>query len=202
MDVKREQKKPKDRTGVEVSLERLRGRQSVRTTFRLPEEVIVLLSLVAGQFGLQQKALLDQLIDGAELMKIPEDQVRDNFQERQPFRPKTFVVSKRSLQILEKVSRERRIPRDALVAAIIQQLMPVIRAEREKQRRRQEIYENLTSYLRYGHELLAETERYLGRDDQVYEMIARMVGLGEDCVAKMEEMIARGRNMEEVDVFE
>lgn len=200
MNLKNKQTGPPEQTGVEVSLERLRGRQSVRTTFRLPEGVIVLLGMVAGQFGLQQKALLDQLIDNAEFMKLPDDEARKDFQSKQPVRPKTFVLSKRSLYILEKVSRERGIPRDALVAAVIQQLMPIIRAEREKQRKRQEIYGDMVAYLRYGQNLLAKSEKSLGKDDQIHEMIARMVRLGEEGVAKMAEIIDRGRNMEEVDV--
>ena len=200
MDLKREQNGPKEQADFEVSLERLRGRQSVRTTFRLPEDIIVLLAIVAGQFGLQQKALLDQLIDNAEFMKIPADKVRREYQGRRSYRPKTFVLSKRSLHVLEKISRERRIPRDALVAAVIQQLLPIIRAEREKQRKRQEIYGDLVSCLRYGRKLLAKSEKYLGRDDLACDMIGKMVRLGEDCVEKMEEIIERGRNMEEVDV--
>lgn len=200
MDLKNKQTGPSEQKGVEVSLERLRGRQSVRTTFRLPEGVIVLLGIVAGQFGLQQKALLDQLIDNAEFMQLPDDGAGKDLREKQPVRTKTFVLSKRSLYILEKVSRERRIPRDALVAAVIQQLMPIIRAEREKQRKRQEIYGDMAAYLRYGQNLLAKSENSLGKDDQIHAMIARMVRLGEEGVAKMAEIIDRGRNMEEVDV--
>ncbi|OGR18205.1 MAG: hypothetical protein A2X81_09935 [Desulfobacterales bacterium GWB2_56_26] len=200
MNFKNKQIRPPEQAGIEVSLERLRGRQSVRTTFRLPEGVIVLLGMAAGQFGLQQKALLDQLIDNAEFMQLPDDEGGKDLQEKQPVRPKTFVLSKRSLYILEKVSRERRIPRDALVAAVIQQLMPIIRAEREKQRKRQEIYADMVTYLRYGQNLLAKTENSLGKDDQILEMMARMVRLGEEGVAKMAEIIDRGRNMEEVAV--
>jgi hypothetical protein len=200
MEMKRGKKEPKTQTGLEVSLERLRGRQSVRTTFRLPEEIIVLLGIVADQFGLQQKALLDQLIDNAEFMKIPEEPARESVRERPAFRPKTFVLSKSSLHILEKVSRERGIPRDVLVAAVIQQLMPIIRAEREKQRKRQEIYEELLSVVRYGKKLLAKSEDYLGREDNVYGMIDKMIRQGEECVAKMAEILERGRNMEEVDL--
>lgn len=200
MTFKNKQTRSPEQTGIEVSLERLRGRQSVRTTFRLPEGVIVLLGMVAGQFGLQQKALLDQLIDNAEFIQLPEDEAGRELQEKQPVRPKTFVLSKRSLYILEKVSRERRVPRDALVAAVIQQLMPIIRAEREKQRKRQEIHADMVTYLRHGQSLLAKIEKSLGKDDQILEMVARMVRLGEEGVVKMAEIIDRGRTMEEADV--
>lgn len=188
-----------EQAGIEVSLERLRGRQSVRTTFRLPEGIIVLLGMVAGQFGLQQKTLLDQLIDNAEFIELPEDD-NDDLQEKRPVRPKTFVLSKRSLYILDKVSRQRGIPRDALVAAVIQQLLPILRAERVKQRKRQEIYAEMAAYLRHGQKLLARTAKVLGEDDPFLEQLARMVRTGEDGAAKMAEIIDRGRNIEEVDV--
>ena len=37
-----------------LSADRLRGRQSVRATFRLPTEVIELLSMAASQLGVKQ----------------------------------------------------------------------------------------------------------------------------------------------------
>jgi len=41
----------------------LRGRQSVRTTFKLSERSIDALSILAGQLGIKQKSLFDHLID-------------------------------------------------------------------------------------------------------------------------------------------
>jgi hypothetical protein len=48
------QKGQQEKPVIRMSLERLRGRQSVWTTFRLSKNVIVLLGIAAEQFGLQQ----------------------------------------------------------------------------------------------------------------------------------------------------
>lgn len=200
MSLKNDQNGPREKTGLKMSLERLRGRQSVRTTFRLPEDVIGLLGIAAGQFGLQQKVLLDQLIENVDVLKRVAETARQDLRAALPGRPKTFVLSKQTLLFLEKVSRECRIPRDALVELAILRLLPVVRSEREKQRKRVEILTDMVNYLRYGQRLLAKSESLLGQDDHVYELIEKMIRLGEGSVAKMEAIVAKGQNIEGVDV--
>lgn len=46
----------------------LKKKQSVRATFRLPDEIINLLSIVVSPLGLKQKLLIDQLIADKELL--------------------------------------------------------------------------------------------------------------------------------------
>ena len=48
---------------LQIDADELKGRQSVRTTFKLPEKTINLLKISAKHLGIQQKTLLDQLID-------------------------------------------------------------------------------------------------------------------------------------------
>lgn len=189
-----------EQSGIKISEERLRGRQSVRTTFRLSEDLIALIGVVAGQFGLKQKSLFDQLIeDTAVLHKVAESvagYTPDNSQRR----PKTFVLSKRSLHSLEMVAAERRISRDALVEVSIRRLLPVVLAEWEKHKKRQTILVEMENFLGQGQELLAQAEGLLGREDPVYEMIDRMVRLGKEKVANLAGIVARGKLMEKVRV--
>ena len=44
----------------------LRGRQSVRATFKLTERSIDALSILACQLGIKQKTLFDQVVDDSE----------------------------------------------------------------------------------------------------------------------------------------
>ncbi len=191
---------PGEQPAIKISEERLRGRQSVRTTFRLSEDLIALIGVVAGQFGLKQKSLFDQLIeDTAVLHKVAESAAGytpDNAQRRS----KTFVLSKQSLHSLEMVAAERRISRDALVEVSIRRLMPVVLAEWEKHKKRQTILAEMENFLGHGQDLLAQAERLLGREDPVYEMIDRMVRLGKEKVANLADMVARGKLMEKVRV--
>jgi hypothetical protein len=189
-----------EQPAIKISEERLRGRQSVRTTFRLSEDLIALIGIAAGQFGLKQKSLFDQLIeDTAVLDKVAESAVGyspDNSQRR----PKTFVLSKRSLHSLEMVAAERRISRDALVEVSIRRLLPVVLAEWEKHKKRQTILVEMENFLGHGQDLLAKAEKLLGREDPVYEMIDRMVRLGKEKLTNLADIVARGKLMEKVRV--
>ena len=198
--MKNEQSIPLEKTGLKMSLERLRGRQSVRTTFRLPEDVIGLLGVAADQFDLQQKVLLDQLIENNEVLKRVAEKVLRESRRVMTGRPKTFVLSKRSLFLLEKVSRQYQVPRDVLVEAAILRLVPVVRSEQEKQRKRMEIVDDIVTYLSQGQKLLDKSESLLGQGDYVHEMILKMIRLCEGNVQKMTERVVKGQHIEAVEV--
>ena len=187
-------------TGTGISEARLRGRQSIRTTFRLPVDLIELLGIVAGQFGLKQKSLFDQLIDDIEVLNEVAESVPGYAPENIERRPKTYVISKQSLYALERVAEERRISRDILVEISIRRLLPVLFAEREKHFKRAEILGELQSYLRHGEDLRAQAENLLGKSDPVCAMIGRMVRLGEETAMGLAGIVARGKTLENVRV--
>ncbi|RPI51694.1 MAG: hypothetical protein EHM49_06780, partial [Deltaproteobacteria bacterium] len=54
-------------SGLTITAMGLRGKQSVRATFRLPDHIIKLLGMVASQLGLKQKSLFDQLVEDKEV---------------------------------------------------------------------------------------------------------------------------------------
>ena len=47
----------------------LRGRQSVRATFRLSEECISAISILSTQLGIKQKSVFDHLMEDAQVLK-------------------------------------------------------------------------------------------------------------------------------------
>jgi hypothetical protein len=92
----------------------LRGRQSVRTTFKLSERAIDALSLLAGQLGIKQKSLFDHLIEDVQVLSKIAQEFED-FSTRSSRIAKTYVISRRTLDNLEKISSQYNTPRDALV---------------------------------------------------------------------------------------
>ena len=60
-----------------ISAQGLKGRQSVRATFKLPEYTINLLGIVASQLGIKQKSLFDQLVDDKVVLTEVAEQARD-----------------------------------------------------------------------------------------------------------------------------
>ncbi len=89
-----------------------------------------------------------------------------------------------------------RISRDILVEISIKRLLPLLMAEREKHFKRAKILSEMEKYLRHGRELLVQTENLLGTSDPVYEMVGRMVRLGEEKVMALSDIVAKGKALE------
>lgn len=185
---------------IAISEARLRDSQSVRTTFRLPVHLIELLGIVAGQFGVKQKSLFDQLIEDRDVLNELAEWAGGYTPDNRNRRTKTYVLSKRSLLALERVVSEKQVSRDILVEISIRRLLPVLIAERKKHINRARIQSDMEKYLRHGYELLAQAERLLGTTDPVYEMVGRMVRLSEEKMHDLTEIVARGKILEQVDL--
>ena len=143
----------------------LRGKQSVRATFRLSRQAIDALSIAAVHLGIKQKSLFDHLIEDARVLEHIAREVGDDPVETAARVQKTFVLSRRSLSILEQTCRSFETPRDALVEYSIQRLLPVIEKEKAKHRRRKTLLRKMGKILDDGHGLLAEAEADLGQED-------------------------------------
>ena len=145
----------------------LRGRQSVRATFKLSPRAIDVLSIVATHLGIKQKSLFDHLIEDAQSLSMIANEVEfDSFGNLNRIQ-KTFVVSRRTLSFLEETSRKFNTPRDALVEYSIQRLLPVIAKERERHRRRKAILKDISTHLAQGLKILQKAQSQLGEEDPV-----------------------------------
>jgi hypothetical protein len=168
----REKKKMENELDTRLSADGLKGRQSVRATFKLPSRIIELLSVVANQLGLKQKSLFDQLMeDRAVLEQIALS--ANNYQLAQEQRQqKTYVVSRNSLVFLDYVAKLHGMPRDLLVEISIRRLLPVISSEQEKQKNRKQIFAEMKGWLGNGEELLKKCEQMLGEGDSATKQLA------------------------------
>lgn len=145
----------------------LRGRQSVRATFKLSERAIEAMSIVAVHLGIKQKSLFDHLIEDVQSLKlIARDLESERFSALSRIQ-KTFVISRKTLSCLDETSKRFNAPRDALVEYSIQRLIPVINRERERHRTRKEILGDMTELLENGLELLQKSRSLLGEEDPV-----------------------------------
>ena len=149
------------------SSEDLRGRQSVRATFKLSARAIEAMSIVAVHLGIKQKSLFDHLIEDVQSLKlIAREMESEQFGALNRIQ-KTFVISRKTLSSLDETSRRFDAPRDALVEYSIQRLMPVIIRERQRHRKRKEILGEMNEYLENGLEILQKSRRLLGEEDPV-----------------------------------
>ena len=145
----------------------LRGRQSVRATFKLSAKAIETMSVVSVHLGIKQKSIFDHLIEDAQSLRhIARELESEEFQRISRIQ-KTFVISRKTLSCLEEISKRFKAPRDALVEYSIQRLLPVIVQERARHRNRKELLKDINDYLADGMKILQKSKKLLGEDDPV-----------------------------------
>jgi hypothetical protein len=179
------------------SAEDLRGRQSVRATFKLSARAIDALSIVAVHLGIKQKSLFDQLIeDAGSLSHIAREIESDDFSTLDRVQ-KTYVISRKTLRSLEDTSRQFDAPRDALVEYSIQRLLPVIAREREKHQKRKDILQDINTHLEQGLKILNKTRELLGENDPVYTKLEAAMGASMHARDNIDQFVERCEIIEE-----
>jgi len=173
----------------------LRGRQSVRTTFKLSERSIGALSILAGQLGIKQKSLFDHLIEDIQALRTIAGELNTVGQTVQKV-AKTYVISRKTLENLEQVSEQYNTPRDALVEYSIERILPLLIREKEKHGKRKLLMEELQAYLHQGTALLDRAENDLGRDYPVFLEILAMMRSVTTCCHELEQCVLRGNKIE------
>ncbi len=179
-----------------MTMEDLKGKQSVRATFRLPQQAIDLLTVIAGQLGIKQKSLFDRLVDDAQTLEQVAREGRDYSEEGVERRQKTFVISRSSLLLLNDVAKREKITRDLLVEISIKRLLPVMETEIDKHKKRKTLLEDMKTHLNQAKLLLKKTEDLLGTDDFLYDMVKNQVALEQQNLSAIKQVVKKGMPME------
>ena len=178
----------------------LRGRQSVRATFKLSEETINTVSIVAHHLGIKQKSLFDHLMDDLDVLKQIASSLQGQSVHHQNINrvQKTFVISRRSLEYLEHISQRYNAPRDLLVELSVQRLLPIIEKEKAQNAKRKEVFEKMRKYLLDGKNILQESIDLLGQEDITVEMLYSVLSSTEAATSKLGQLIEKGEMIEEL----
>ena len=178
----------------------LRGKQSVRATFKLTEDAINTSSIVSVHLGIKQKSLFDHLIEGMPALEMIAQEIEPREYKQQQRVQKTFVLSRKTLMSLEKVCRNFNAPRDILVEYSIQRLLPVIIREQERHRRRKEILKELGTFIKQGQHILEKSKRLIGEEDMVYDRLERMMAACAGTYEYVADYIERGKIIESFNI--
>lgn len=177
----------------EGSTAQLRAKQSVRTTFRLPEKSIQAISLLAKQLGIRQKSIFDHLMQE---LDTPEPEIQPEEKNLVPRVPKTFVISRGTLDYLEQISNRYDIPRDMLMEHAIEQILPIVDEEKQKHSRRKKILEKLNSIAQESDFLFEKSMKELGEDDPVNIELFKMLRSVENSRIAIEKYLERNEKIE------
>lgn len=181
-----------------ASTSELRGMQSVRATFRLTERAIGAISIVATQLGIKQKSLFDHLMEDVQaLSTIARDLDADAQKKGQQRVQKTYVISRKTLSCLERISTEYDASRDALIEYSIKRLMPIIEREKEKHQHRKDLLVKVVDHFNQGVALLEEADDVLGTNDPVSDRIRSAIAFYENTIRDLAAYVEKGKVLEE-----
>jgi hypothetical protein len=176
----------------------LRGRQSVRATFRLSEACIDAISILSAQLGIKQKSVFDHLMEDIQVLKEMARELTETELDRHGNRiQKTFVISRRSLSFLDSISDEFDAPRDALVEYSVRRLLPIIAKERKRHEKRKELFAEISNHFAEAGNLLSTADKILGADDPVVSKLAAAMAVYKNAFDDIANFIERGKIIEE-----
>ena len=174
----------------------LRGRQSVRATFRLSEACIDAISILSAQLGIKQKSIFDHLMENAQVLKNMARDLENTEFDRHERIQKTFVLSRRSLSLLDMISSEHNAPRDALVEYSVRRLLPIIAKERIKHEKRKDLLAEISNHFAKGEKLLAKADEMLGSDDPIVHKLQTAMSVYKNAFGDIANFIERGKMLE------
>ena len=192
-------RRPTDRSLAFITSSGLRGRQSVRATFKLSAGCIEAISVVATQLGIKQKSLFDHLAQDSDSLNAIAKEVQNARVRADNRVQKTYVISRQSLSLLDEISRAFNAPRDALVEFSVRRLLPVIDNEQKKYETRKTAFTAVQQHLEKGQQLLKEMIEKLGQDDPVVVKMASAMDAYAVAVDAIDVLLERTRGIESFD---
>jgi len=182
-------KRVRSNGSLELDARQLRGKQSVRATFRLSDQMIDLLKVAAAHLDVKQKSLIDELVQSRETLDQVANESLDVQQKSAERRQKTFVLSRNSLDLLDDISDKYDLSRDYLVELCISRLIPFVDAEQQKHEQRRCLIKEVESYLGDGKDLLEKADKLLDSDDRFRVKLEKLIHYTEHNVGELREFV-------------
>ena len=180
---------------LQLSAKQLRGKQSVRATFRLSDQMIDLLKVAANHLEVQQKSLIDELVQNRETLDRVANEGQELVQDSKMRRQKTFVLSRNALSLLDDISDKHDLTRDQLVELCISRLIPFVDAEQEKHEQRRLLIKEVNQFLEDGKSLLEKADSLLGADDRFRVKLKKIVNYTERNIEELREYVKEKRTL-------
>ena len=174
----------------------LKGKQSVRATFKLSEECVSALQIVATHLRIKQKSLFDHLMEDTESLRSIGREIADRTFDHGNRIQKTVVISRRALSSLDRISQDFNVSRNALIEYSVRRLLPIISQERKKHNHHKRLMLKIESHYNNGTDLLARIRSAVGPDDPLFQRFASVVRGYANMVEEMHELIEKGNAIE------
>lgn len=174
----------------------LRGKQSVRATFKLSQRAIDAIGLVAIHMGIKQKSLFDHITEDLKALDSIARKVRISKFKQIPRKQKTFVLSRRTIDALGSISREHGTPRDALVEYSIQKLESLIESEKLRHQERTLLEKEVAKDILQMEKTYQKARAVLGKEDPFCRKLARGVFALKKTQQELNEFLEKSKVLE------
>ncbi len=175
----------------------LRGKQSVRATFKLSQKAIDAIGLVAIHMGIKQKSLFDHIIEDLDALDDLAKTIRLRQFKKIPRKQKTFVLSRRTIEALGAISQAYDTPRDALVEYSVKKLESIIHAEKLRHKERKQLQDETLNHFNQGKKLYRKAVSILGKDDPFCRRFKKAVFACEKTQEEITDFIERSKVLED-----
>jgi hypothetical protein len=173
------------------------GKQSVRATFRLSQACIDAIQIVAAHLGIKQKSLFDHLLEDETALSLIADKLGDvDFNHTEGIQ-KTYVISRRALDLLDRIAETHNASRNAIIEYSVRRLAPIIIREQEKHHQRKNVLDYIEAHYNDGVAMLDRMAAALGDDDAMCQKMAGVLATYEEAMKEMDELIEKGRRIEQ-----
>ena len=183
-----------------ASASELRGRQSIRATFKLSSRCVDAIQILGSHLRLKPKSLFDHLVQENTTLETIASEIINSPADNTSKIAKTYVISRDDAEILDTVAAKRKISRDDLVEISIGHLIPLIQKEQVRHESRKMLLKKMEDGLYREKRLLQEMISGLGESDPMCSRMQNAVSSYEKMVLEMAEFIKKGKSIEKFTV--
>jgi hypothetical protein len=175
----------------------LRGKQSVRATFKLSQKAIDSIGLVAIHMGIKQKSLFDHIIEDMAALDDLAKTIRIRQFKKIPRKQKTFVLSRKTIDALSAISETYSMPRDALVEYSVKKLESVILAEKIRHGERKKLHAEMNAHFIKGEALFKHATEVLGEEDPFCRRLEKAVVMARKTALEVNDFLEKSKVLED-----
>jgi len=165
--------------------------ESVRTTFKLNENTHNIINWIIEEKNLKPKEVFDLIFDIEELvdLAIKTGQKNDKKNSTKTTR-KTFVISQKALNSINKLSKEHQVSRDLIVEKLILNLKKFFEEfEKQEKQSYQNISARTNELLKLALKIEKEFDKELGKDNPILEKFGFAMVYLEDFLCEINKKI-------------
>jgi hypothetical protein len=155
------------------------------------------MNILGSHLGLKPKSLFDHMVQETETLEAIGTRATAFERGHLQRLAKTYVISRDAAEMLDAVSRAKKISRDALVEASVQHLMPLIQKEQVRHASRKNLLTKMEQHMLSGRQLHADIAAELGENDPLSDKMNSVMAVYERAYAALTAFINKGDNIED-----